>query len=82
MAFSSRTFSIPYVVGVNESSGDTNVNAYLAPYAQNIHTTYGVMESARGYREFISKPLPSRPTRIYLFNDVRYSKSFPCSRPT
>lgn len=70
MAFSSRTFSIPYVVGVNESSGDTNVNAYLAPYAQNIHTTYGVMESARGYREFISKPLPSRPTRIYLFNDV------------
>lgn len=70
MAFSSQTFSIPYVVGVNESSGDVNVNAYFAPYAQNIHTTYGVLESARGYREFIPVPLPDRPTRIYLFNDV------------
>lgn len=70
MAFSSRTFSVPYVVGVNESSGDVNVNAYLAPYAQNIHTTYGVMESARGYREFIPVALPERPTRIYLFTDV------------
>ena len=70
MAFSSQTFSIPYVVGVNESSGDVNVNAYYSPYAQNVHTTYGVLESARGYREFIPKPLPDRPTRIYLFNDV------------
>lgn len=70
MAFSSRTISIPYVMGVNESSGDANVNMSIAPYSQNIHTTYGVMESARGYREFIPKPLPDRPTRIYLFNDV------------
>lgn len=70
MAFSSQTFTIPYVVGVNESSGEVNVNPYLASYAQNIHTTYGVLETARGYREYISTPLPARPTRIYLFSDV------------
>lgn len=70
MAFSSQTFSIPYVVGVNESAGDTNINPYLAPYAQNINTTYGVIETARGYREYISEPLPERPTRVYLFTDI------------
>lgn len=70
MAFSSQTFSIPYIVGINESSGDVNISPYLAPYAQNIHATYGVLESARGYDEYIKKALPARPTRIYLFTDV------------
>lgn len=70
MAFSSQTVTIPYVAGINESNGDVNVNAWFAPYAQNIHTTYGVMESARGYREFIPTPIPGVPTRIYLFTDL------------
>lgn len=70
MAFSSQTFSIPYVAGINEAGGDVNINSTFAPYAQNIHTTYGILESARGYREFIAAPLPDKPTRIYLFTDL------------
>ena len=70
MAFSSQTFAIPYVTGVNEAGGDVNINATLAPYAQNVHTTYGILETARGYREFLPTPLPDRPTRIYLFTDM------------
>lgn len=70
MAYSSQTFSIPYVTGINESSGDVNVNAYIAPYAQNIHTTYGVLETARGYGVQIPTALPAKPTRIYLFTDI------------
>lgn len=70
MAYSSQTISIPYIVGVNESSGDTNVNTCFASLAHNINTTYGVLETARGYREYIASPLPARPTRIYLFTDL------------
>lgn len=70
MAFSSQTFSIPYALGVNESGGEVNANPSLSPYAQNIHATYGLLETARGYREYIAAPLPARPTRIYLFTDM------------